>query len=185
MGDFNTCALSSQLGLSRLSAARRWSDACALKLVLITLYHCCSLRSTQVVRECRVPRGCEAAGARRDHLIVSSPPAGPLPLVNRSRVNAEYREVVERRVDTGKGAHAGGEAVGKRVERGGSGTHFQKALLEQVWGKRQLVAVGVLLGCWADNRSCSVPEQQGLRTRGCSRLAGRELSKRSWTFVPN
>ncbi|KAI7836172.1 hypothetical protein COHA_009939 [Chlorella ohadii] len=49
----------------------------------------------------------------------------------RSRVNAEYREVVERRVYTVTGQHADEEQIEKMIETGESETIFQKAILEQ------------------------------------------------------
>lgn len=56
----------------------------------------------------------------------------------RSRVNAEYREVVERRVYTVTGQHADEEQIEKMIETGESETIFQKAILEQV----RLVGMG-------------------------------------------
>lgn len=49
----------------------------------------------------------------------------------RSRVNAEYREVVERRVYTVTGQHADEEQIEQMIETGESEMIFQKAILEQ------------------------------------------------------
>lgn len=49
----------------------------------------------------------------------------------RSRVQAEYREVVERRVYTVTGQHAEEEEIEKMIETGESEMIFQKAILEQ------------------------------------------------------
>eukprot|EP00887_Chlorella_sp_A99_P006954 scaffold2.g6954.t1 len=49
----------------------------------------------------------------------------------RSRVNAEYREVVERRVYTVTGQHADEEQIDRMIDSGESETIFQKAILEQ------------------------------------------------------
>lgn len=49
----------------------------------------------------------------------------------RSRLNAEYREVVERRVYTVTGQAASEEDIDKMIETGESETIFQKAILEQ------------------------------------------------------
>ncbi|KFM27425.1 Putative syntaxin-131 [Auxenochlorella protothecoides] len=49
----------------------------------------------------------------------------------RTRVNAEYREVVERRVYTVTGQHADEEKIDHMIDTGESETIFQKAILEQ------------------------------------------------------
>lgn len=80
----------------------------------------------------------------------------------RSRVNAEYREVVERRVYTVTGQHADEEQIEKMIETGESETIFQKAILEQVrlagqfffwaacrhgWGRRGRCTKVGIIGC--------------------------------------
>ena len=57
-------------------------------------------------------------------------PSPPLPTPP-PRLAAEYREVVERRVYTVTGQHAGGEEIEHLIETGESEMIFQKAILEQ------------------------------------------------------
>ncbi|PNW74183.1 hypothetical protein CHLRE_13g588550v5 [Chlamydomonas reinhardtii] len=53
----------------------------------------------------------------------------------RTRIQSEYREVVERRVYTVTGTHATDEEIDKMIETGDSENIFQKAILEQGRGR--------------------------------------------------
>ena len=94
--------------------------------------------------------------------LMGSPPAPLLaascslpralpPCARRSRVNAEYRDVVERRVYTVTGQHADEEEIEKMIETGESEMIFQKAILEQV--RRGCCSYGCTL-VGAPNAAC-------------------------------
>ena len=74
-------------------------------------------------------------------------------------MNAEYREVVERRVYTVTGQHADEEQIEKMIETGESETIFQKAILEQVLPCAMPGSLGVacVLCCLALGGCCCPP----------------------------